>query len=141
MKVFLSTALLLGVLIFPVVAQDTSDMAKKLKLAKRYSTSVPVAKEIDKSIEELVVQVPVEKRVLLKSTLERNIKIDQLQSVSEMALADVFTVKELEALVRFYETSEGKAIKEKMPEYQSRLEPILGQMIRNAVESYDRQSK
>lgn len=141
MKLFLITALSIGFLTSTASAQDSSDMARKLELAKQYSASVPVAEEIEKSISELTIQVPVEKRALLKSTLQRNIKIDQLQSVSEMSLADVFTVAELEALVNFYKTPEGKAIKDKMPEYQSRLEPILGQMIRDAVEAYDRQSR
>jgi len=141
MKLFLITTLLMASISIATQAQDTSDMAAKLNLAKQYTQSVSIEDEINKSIEELVVQVPVEKRALLKSTLERNIKTDRLQSVSEMALADVFTLDELKALVDFYSTAEGKAIKEKMPQYQARLEPILGQMIRDAVESYDRQSK
>jgi len=141
MRLFLITTFLIGSVSFDTQAQDTSDMAEKLNLAKQYTQSVSIEDEINKSIEELVVQVPVDKRALLKSTLERNIKIDRLQSVSEMALADVFTLDELKALVAFYETPEGKAIKEKMPLYQSRLEPILGQMIRDAVQAYDRQSK
>lgn len=143
MRLFLSTALIIGAFSFPTLAQDqnTTDLAKKLELAKQYSDSVPVAEEVNKSIEQLIVQVPVDQRVLLKSTLQRHIKVDQLKSVSEMALADVFTVKELEALAAFYATPEGKAIKEKMPAYQARLEPVLNQMIRDAVESFDAQVK
>lgn len=141
MKLLLSTSLALMIFAAPVMAQDTSEMAQKLELAKQYSGFISIEEEVNKSIEDLVVQLPVEKRALLKSTLERNIKVDQLQSVSEMALADVFTVKELQALVNFYSTPEGMAIKEKMPVYQSRLEPILGQMIKDAVELYDAQTR
>lgn len=139
MKLFLTTALAIGLFSLPVLAQNDGNLEKKLLLAKQYSSTVPLAEEVEKSIDELSVQVPVDKRELLKSTMKRNIKIDQLQSVSEMALADVFTLKELEALVAFYSTDEGRAIKKKMPEYQSRLEPVLLQMIRDGVESYDAQ--
>lgn len=141
MKIFLLSVLTIGLISLPAMAQDTSDTAAKMDLAKKYSTLAPLQDAINKSIEELVLQVPMDNRVLLKSTLERNIKIDQLESVSEMAMVDVFTLNELEALVAFYETPEGRAIKDKMPLYQSRLEPIITQMIRDAVESYDNQVK
>lgn len=139
MKKFILATFMIGFVTFPIMAEEPSDLAKKLELAKQYSAIISVKEEVEKTIDDLIIQVPADKRVILKSALERNIKVEQLQSVSEMALADVFTVKELAALVSFYATPEGKAIKEKMPNYQSRLEPILAQMIRDAVESYDRQ--
>ena len=140
----LSVLGVVAVLTFPlnVMAQDDSTvMARKLELAKEYSKHVSVAEEIQKSIDSIAVQVPMENRVLLKSTLERHIKTDQLKSISEIALADVFTEAELKAMVDFYSKPEGQSVKAKMPEYQAKLEPVINQMISAAIEAYDRQTK
>jgi hypothetical protein len=141
-KFFLSTTLILTLGVFaPVMADDTADLASRLKLAKEYSQQVPVADEVKTTIDALAIQVPMDQRVIFRSVLERTIKADQLEAVSEMALAEVFTQEELQALVDFYATPEGQAARVKMPQYQDRLKPVLEQMIRNAVETFQKQTK
>ena len=108
-------------------------------MAKQYSQVVPVQDEVNTAIENLVLQVPKDDRVLFKSILERTIKVPQLQKTSEMALADIFSEQELQALVTFYSSPEGMAVREKMPEYQQRLKPVLEQMIRESLEAYNNQ--
>ena len=120
---------------------DQNAMARKLTLAKQYSEIVPVEDEVSKAIESLVVQVPKDNRVLFQSILERNIKVPQLKTASEVALSEVFTEKELQALIAFYSTEEGRAVREKMPVYQERLQPVLEQMVRDALEAYQRQTQ
>lgn len=125
------------------LAQESgsADLAAKIELAKQYSAAVPVEKEIAESIDTLILQVPVENRALLKSNLQRFIKADRLRTVSELALAETFTLDELKAMVAFYETPEGKAVKDKMGQYQEKIQPILQQMIRDAVESFEAQTR
>ena len=79
--------------------------------------------------------------MIFESILRRTIKKDRLEAVSEMALADIFTEKELQAMVDFYASPEGKAIHEKMPQYQERLEPVIQEMLGNAVELYKNQTR
>jgi hypothetical protein len=71
--------------------------------------------------------------------LDRTIKADRLKSASEMALVDIFTAEELAALIAFYKTPEGQAIKDKMPEYQGRIQPVLEGMIKDSVNSLQSQ--
>tara|TARA_B100001750_G_C15215520_1_gene450577 strand:- start:38 stop:484 length:447 start_codon:yes stop_codon:yes gene_type:complete len=141
MKTLLMTGLSVAVLSMPAMAQEESsaDLAKKIDLAKQYSQVVPVQDEVNTAIENLVLQVPKDDRVLFKSILERTIKVPQLQKTSEMALADIFSERELQALVTFYSSPEGMAVREKMPEYQQRLKPVLEQMIRESLEAYNNQ--
>ena len=141
MKTLLMTGLSVAVLSMPAMAQEESsaDLAKKIDLAKQYSQVVPVQDEVNTAIENLVLQVPKDDRVLFKSILERTIKVPQLQKTSEMALADIFSEQELQALVTFYSSPEGMAVREKMPEYQQRLKPVLEQMIRESLEAYNNQ--
>ncbi len=140
MKILLTTILAM-ILVTPVMADDTADLAAKLKLAKEYSKQVPVADEVKATIDALAVQVPMDQRVIFRSVLERNIKVDQLESVSELSMAEVFTEAELKALVDFYSTPRGQATRVKMVEYQNRIKPILEQMIRTSVETFQKQTK
>ena len=139
-SLLLASTLMIGLVALPAIAQD-KNLAAKMELAQEYSKLVPVEAEVETSIEQLALQVPVAQRVLFKSILKENIKADRLKLVSEMALVELFTVKELKAMNEFYGTPEGKAIKDKMPEYQERLQPILQGMIQDSIQSLERQMK
>jgi hypothetical protein len=137
MKILLST---FTVLFFswPVSANDLSE---RLLIAKQYSEIIPVQKSIDDVIDNIIVEIPKDDRVIFESILRRTIKKDRLEAVSEMALADIFTKAELEAMVAFYASEEGKAIHEKMPGYRERLEPIIQEMLTTAAELYKNQTR
>lgn len=126
----LGSALCVFMVMPQAFAQDSK--SRKFDLAQEYSQMVPFEKEVASSIEQIALQVPVAQRTQFRSILERAIKVDQLKTASEVALVDIFTVEELEALVRFNKTEEGKAIIKKMPLYQKRLQPVLEAMITDA---------
>lgn len=137
------TTLMSGVAIakiaMPAPEQGANVMAEKMELAQQYSKLVPVGADIKKTIEQLALQVPVAQRTQFKSILDRTIKADRLKSTSEMALVEIFTKDELAALIAFYKTPEGQSIKDKMPEYQGRLQPVLETMIKDSVSSLENQ--
>jgi hypothetical protein len=134
----LSSVFILGLSPLASHAQEP-DLAKKMELAQEYSKLVPVDTEINKTIEQLSLQVPVAQRVLFKSILQTNIKADRLRTASELALTEIFTEDELAALVAFYRTSAGQSIKDKMPEYQSRLQPVLQEMVQDSMQALQKQ--
>jgi hypothetical protein len=133
----LGSALCASIFIPVAVAQDTK--SKKFELAQEYSKLIPFDQEVDETINQISLQVPVAQRTQFRSILQRTIKVERLQTASEMALVDVFTVDELEALVAFNKTAEGKAIMAKMPSYQKRLQPVLESMVRDAAKSLGEQ--
>lgn len=134
------TALFFVLTVTNAQAQE-DEMAKRMELAKEYSKVVPVSTDIANAIDEMVTQVPVDQRPLFRSILERSIKAERVETSSELALAETFTAAELEKLIEFYSTPEGKSIKTKMPEYQSRLQPILQGMVVEAVQSLQAQTE
>lgn len=136
-NLILGTALV-AVTFMPIMAR-ADDSAEKVALAKEYSQLVPVDSEIATTIEQLALQVPVAQRVQFKAILAQTIKPEKLKAASELALIDIFTEDELEALIEFYKTPEGQAIKTKMPEYQNRLQPVLSAMIQEAATSLQNQ--
>jgi len=137
MKRFIAcAAIILTFMATGAYAQD--DIDRRLELAKKYSSVVPVSTDIAGAIDEMVIQVPVEQRPLFRSIL---IKADRVETASELALAETFTAGELEKLVEFYSTPEGKSIKQKMMKYQDRLQPILQSMIEDAARSFASQSR
>lgn len=136
-SLLLTSVLVLG-LVSPIAAQE-NDLATKMELAQEYSKLVPIGAEVDKTIEQLALQVPVAQRVLFKTILKQNIKVDRLKASSEMALTEIFTVEELQALNAFYSTSVGQKIKDKMPEYQERIQPILQQMVQDSLAALQKQ--
>ncbi len=141
MKLFLALALITTTsLAFPAFAQN-NNMDESMALAREYTQSFPVENDIDKAIENMILQVPASDRVLLKSILERNISINRLKTASELALTEVFTTEELRALVAFYQTEEGRAVKEKMPTYQQKIQPVLEDMLRQALQEFSLQKQ
>lgn len=141
MKIIVALSLFMMALMpLNVMAQnnlEAEELSKRLVLAKQYFEIFPMEDEIKEAIDQLVLNVPKSERVLFKTILERHIKIPRILAVSEMALAEIFTQDELRAMVAFYSTDEGKAIREKMPLYRQATDPILEQMVSDAVESYE----
>ena len=136
MKLFLALALVTTTTFsIPAIAQNNAS-DESMALAREYTQSFPVEEDINAAIENMLLQVPASDRVLLKSILERNISIDRLKTASELALTEVFTTKELRALVEFYQTEEGRAVKEKMPTYQQKIQPVLEDMLRQALQEF-----
>jgi hypothetical protein len=144
MKKTLLSIFLSGIFALPVYAQDAvtpEELSARLDVARQYSEIVSMEDEVKKSIDNIVIQVPKDDRVLYRSILNRNMNIDRLNTTSELALAEIFTKEELEAMVAFYGTPEGKAIRDKMPEYQERLKPLFEEMLRDSIESFQSQTR
>jgi len=125
----------------PVFADDNADLAKRISIAKDYSKISPIKDNINQAIDNLVVQLPKENRTLFRSILNRTMDSDRLESASNMALVDLFTTDELEAMIAFYSSPEGKEIQKKLPQYSKRMEPLINQMMEEAFASYEAQVK
>lgn len=141
MKFFIVAVLSVMSFASPSFAQDADNvaMAERLALATKYAEFVPIEEEVATAIDNIIKQVPKDDRAVFKSVLERTIKIPRIKTLSQVALAEIFTTEELQAMTEFYSTPEGQAMREKMPEYQARLRPVLQEMVREALETYRRQ--
>lgn len=112
---------------------DDPDAAVKFELAKKILKINPVQKDLDDAVAALAQQVPANRRVLFKSIIDRSIKIDRLNTAAQLAFVEVFTVSELQTMLDYYSSEDGKAIQEKMPEFEEKLEPVIRSMVEDAV--------
>jgi hypothetical protein len=114
-------------------AGQNPEMVEKFELAKKILKINPVQKDLDQEISALAAQVPANRRVLFKSIIDRSIKIDRLNTAAQLALVEVFTTQELEAMFDYYSSVEGQAIQDKMPAFEEKLAPVIRSMVEDAV--------
>jgi hypothetical protein len=103
------------------------------ELAKEIIRLYPIETEINNSIDGISKQLKAEKRALFKSIVSRSIKIDRLNAAAELAFVEIFTVGELRAMRDYYKSEEGRAIRNKMPQFETRMEPVISQMVQDAL--------
>lgn len=106
---------------------------EKLALAREYMKLMPLKPEIDKIIEKLATGVQQQQRVLFRSIIARTMQADRLEVAAQVAAADVFTEEELRSMVAYYSSETGKTASRKMPEFQSRMQPVINQMVQDTV--------
>ncbi len=123
----------------PALMAQESNLDERIKVAQGYTEIFPVKNDIETAIGNMILQVPAADRPLLQSILQRNVNADSLKTASELALAETFTLDELKALMAFYKTDAGKAVKEKMPQFQQKIQPILEAMVRKSLEEFQKQ--
>ncbi|MCB1538079.1 MAG: DUF2059 domain-containing protein [Rhodospirillales bacterium] len=106
---------------------------ERLALAKKYIADVPVEAEVRAAIEQMSNMVAPDQRALY-SSLAGGIDYAKLREAAELAVAQIFTDKEIQAMIDFYGSPEGKSIQTKMPQYESKMQPVMEQVLRGFVE-------
>ncbi len=116
------------------LAQDgDADLQKRIELAQKMHEIKPLNVQVEAAIEQLSKRYPEEKRALFVSKMMQTFDKSTLTEISVNAMAETFTVAELEKMIDFHGSAEGKAITEKMPIYQSIVEPELVKKIDAAL--------
>lgn len=114
-------------------AEDPAVSAEQMKLAREYVAIVPVEDDIKKAVDELSTKVPPDQRVLYRSIADKFIDYARLRNAATLATAEIFTEAEIKAMRDFYSSPEGKSIREKMPVYEQRMQPVLTEVLRDFV--------
>lgn len=117
------------------VAKSTTDpdYAKKLELAKQMQQIQPVKKQVDDVVQQASASLtPVARDKFLKLT-QSAFDYDKLAKASIDAMTEIFTVPELQKMVDYYGSAEAKSTAPKIPMYQSRLQPLIFQMLDKAM--------
>ncbi len=119
-----------------VMAQDnTADQnyQQKVSLAQKMHQIRPMNVQIEDAVKRLSLRYPEEKRALFVSKMVQTFDSKALTELSVNAMAETFTVAELEKMIDFHGSAEGKAITEKTPVYQSIVTPELVKKIDKAL--------
>ena len=77
--------------------------------------------------------MPSAKRAKFRRIIRDAVDVDRLSAAALLSMAEIFTLKELEAMYAYQSSDEGKAIQEKLPIYQEELKPVIEAMLREAM--------
>jgi hypothetical protein len=116
-----------------MIEKNTQEQAQKFAIANEILALNPLDRTLTTTIDDLAQQVPANRRILFKSIMNRSIKIDRLNTAAQLAFAEIFTLKELRAMRDFYASEEGASINQKMPDFESRIQPVIEAMVQDAV--------
>lgn len=111
----------------------SGDEKERLELAEKMHDIWPIRTRMESALEAVANGFPEENRAKIKAAMRKSVKFDQLEEASIKAMAEIYTVPELKAMIEFYGSDMGKTISSKTPEYELALRPIIMQMIDKAM--------
>ena len=115
-------SLVLSALTLPAQAQDTA--GNRLAAAYRYAKVADVSKLVSDMIQQIALNYPEDKRqrfIQFMNTMD----VLRLETIMVSAMAQHFTVDELELLADFYGSPIGKSVMKKMPQYMATVMPSI----------------
>ncbi len=143
---FFTLLSLVCTLSFPAIAQETNDKTtsdntqvtvddyeQRLTLAREMHEIWPTRPKIESVLDNVVQRAPAQERLRIKAALRKAIKFDALDEASIDSMAEIFTIKELQAMISFYGSKEGRSVSFKTDDYEKSLQPILSKMMDKAL--------
>jgi hypothetical protein len=110
----------------PATPQELEDLVENRRAAaERYQAVEKLEERFAEAVREQANKMPTGLHELIFTRVTQNIRIEKLKSAERDLLVKYFTVQELEALRRFYETPEGVAIRKKLEKLKEEFEPLL----------------
>lgn len=116
-------------------APDSAE--NRRRAAERYLAVVPLDGMMSDAIHALSRQVPEDKRERFVQLMTERLPRESLNRLAVDGLAKHFSVDELDALARFYGSSEGQAIRRKMGAYIGDLLPAIEREILRVANQLD----
>ncbi len=120
----------------PVIEQTSSgvpDMDQRVALAEKMHDIWPVRPKVEEALDIAAQSFPEAERAAFKAGMRKAIKYDQLEEESIAAMAKIFTVPELQKMVDFYGSPEGRAVSAKTGDYAEMLQPVMTKMLDQAL--------
>jgi hypothetical protein len=116
----------------PVMAQE-DDSAKRLELSGRMHEIWPMRTRMETVIDNVAGNFEQEQQNKIKASLRKSMDYKQLEEESTKAMAEIFTVQELQAMIDFYGSESGRAISAKTADYEIALRPIMMKIMDKAM--------
>ena len=114
-------------------AQQPDDLEQRLDLAKKMHEIQPANAQVVKAIEQVSQQLPPQDREAFKNAMMKSIDDVKLETLSVKVMAETFTAPELERMLSYFSSPEARAISEKMPVYNGRMQPEIMKMLDAAM--------
>ncbi|MCB1530604.1 MAG: DUF2059 domain-containing protein [Rhodospirillales bacterium] len=111
------------------------DFEQRLNLAEKMHDIWPIRPRVEDALDMTAESLPEAERAEFKAHMRKVIKYDQLEEESIEAMARIYTVEELQAMLDFYSSKEGRSVSAKTSEYMEALEPAIIKMLDGALMS------
>ena len=120
----------------PAFAQE-DDFAQRLALAEKMLEIRPAGEQLrsalDQYIQSYLVRYPETEKQIFRASILKAVNEKALEKTAVDAYAEIFTLKELEAMLEFYAKPEARAIREKQGELNARVKPEIIRMLDQAL--------
>jgi hypothetical protein len=113
----------------PVPGNTEENYEERLDLARKMHEIWPIRPRIEAALDSLSEQVDAANRAKFKAAMRQAIKFEALEEASVDAMADIFTVKELQAMIEFYGSKEGRSVSHKTEDYERAIQPVMTRML------------
>jgi hypothetical protein len=114
-------------------AHSQDDPASRRAAAERYEATMPIAKMMEQSIEQISLSLPAKQRNAFIAQMRQVVDGRQLQAIALDKMAEVFMARELDALAAFYGSPVGQKIVTKFPVYMAEIMPVIQRELARAV--------
>ena len=112
---------------------DKDDEKERLELSNKMHEIWPIRQKIESALDNIAENLPQQERLKFKSTMRAAIDFDELKTLSVNTMADIYTKAELEKMVEFYGSKEGRSVSYKTGDYEKALRPVMIKMIDKAL--------
>jgi adenylosuccinate synthase len=101
------------------------DYAKKVELAKEMHKIRPAKAQVQEAVEQVSRNLGPADRDKFNRMVQKAFDYDKLEKLSSQTMVDLFTVAELQKMVDYFGSPEAKAISQKLPKYQEKIQPEI----------------
>ncbi len=120
----------------PQAQAQTSEQIRaeiRLRLSEKMHEIWPMRTRMESALEAVAEGFPAEKRAEMLATMRKSIQFDELEEESIKAKAEIFTEEELNTMIGFYGSENGRAISIKTADYEMAIQPVLSKMMDKAM--------
>lgn len=135
---FVPVALFVAALFFAPLAafaQDSgaSDYPQRLELARKMAAIRPVQAQIEQVLDQVILSLPVKDQTAFRAQIVTAFDFVKMGEVSARAMADVYTLPEMQRMIDYYSSPEAQSIEKKTPQYEEKIKPELSKFLDQAL--------
>lgn len=117
----------------PESTQDASTLAKRLELAQKMHEIRPTRDQVDNAIRRASESVPAKDKEAFIAAMSTILNYKAIERISIDAMAEVYTVAELEAMIEYYSKPEAKSATSKVRDWAAIVQPEINRIIDKAM--------
>lgn len=116
-----------------VESTQYTDFEQRLELSRALHKIKPVKDQVDDAVNGVAERLPVSQRETFKASMRNILNYNSIENISINAMAETFTLKELEVMLEYNSKPEAMSANDKFPEYQNIVGPEILRMIDKAI--------